>query len=224
MDSASALEELSTIDRSSGQSDAADQLAGEDGRVEIGRYAARLAALERTVLPVAERRLDDGRARAEQVREGGQQLTTVLHWLDRHVTGDVRATTWPGDDLSGDVRAAMATYADLEQDLLGDLAGAMDEASLTDLIRSYHEAEQVAPTRPHPNLNYGGPLGRVTSRLAGLIDDVRDGTESRPAGPAVSADAAQALHELDVNAEAGPAADDHDRPAEPAPKQAPADS
>ena len=210
MDSASALEELSTIDRSNGQSDAADQVAGADGRVEIGRYAARLAALERTVLPVAERRLDDGRTRAEQVREGGQQLTTVLHWLDRH--------------LAGDVRAAMATYADLEQDLLGDLAGALDEASLTNLIRSYHEAEQVAPTRPHPNLNYGGPLGRVTSRLAGLIDDVRDGTESRPAGPAVSADAAQALDELDVNAEAGPAADDHDRPAEPAPKQAPADS
>ena len=228
MDSASAVEELSTIDRTSGQSAAADQLAGEDGRVQIGRYAARLAAFERTVLPVAERRLDDGKARAEQVREGGQQLTTVLHWLDRHLTGDVRALTWPGHDLSGDVRAAMASYAGLERGLLGELAGTLDDGGLTDLVRSYHQAEQVAPTRPHPNLNYDGPLGRLTYRLAGLVDDVRDGTESRPAGPAVGADAARALHELDQEpaADAGDeAGDEAGRPAVDAgPKPASADS
>jgi hypothetical protein len=201
MESASAVEELSTIDRSSGQSIAADQLAGEDGRVEIGRYAARLAAFERIVLPVAEQRLDGGKDRTEQVREGGQQLNSVLHWLDRHLTGDVRAATWPGDDFSGDVRAAMANYADLERDLLGELTGALDEDGLTDLIRSYHEAERVAPTRPHPRLSYGGPLGAVTYRLAGLVDDVRDGTEGRAAGPAAAADAAEGLRRLEPGAD-----------------------
>jgi hypothetical protein len=218
----SALEELSTIDRTSGQSYAADQLAGEDGRVEIGRYAARLAAFERTVLPVAERRLDEGKARTKQVREGGQQLTTVLHWVDRHLTGDVRAATWPGDDLSGDVRAAMATYGDLERDLLGELAGTLDEAGRTDLVRSYHEAAQVAPTRPHPKLSYDGPLGGLTYRLAGLVDDVRDGTESRPAGPAVGADAAQGLRKLETEADGG--ADGSRRAADSGPKPASPDS
>ncbi|HEY0716677.1 MAG TPA: hypothetical protein VGD68_03600 [Streptosporangiaceae bacterium] len=200
MDTASAVEELSTIARTSGQTELANQVAGEEGRVEIGRYAARLAAFERAVLPVAERRLDDGKARAEQVREGGQQLTSVLYWLDRHLTGDVHATTWPGGDLSHDVQAAAATYAQMEHGLIGELAGALDEGDMTDLIRSYHQAEQVAPTRPHPKLSYGGALGGLTYRLAGLVDDVRDGTESRPAGPVVGSDAAHSLRELDEHA------------------------
>ena len=224
MDTTSAVEELSTIARTSGQSDAANQLAGEDGRVEVGRYAARLAAFERTVLPVAERRLDHGKARAKQVRKGGQQLTTVLYWLDRHLTGDVRAATWPGDDLSHDVQAAAATYAEMEHGLIGELAGTLDEAEMTDLVRSYHRAERVAPTRPHPGLSYDGALGRFRYRLAGLVDDVRDGTESRPAGPVVQSDAAQSLREMDEDARPDAVAGHGDHAVEPAPEQAPADS
>jgi hypothetical protein len=215
MDSDAALEELTTITRSGGPDQAhADQpdpgttITGAEGVVEIGRYTARLAAFERTVLPAAERRLDDGRARTEAVREGGQQLTTVLHYLDRYLTGDARAEEWSGGDLTEDVQAAVATYTDLEQDLISELVKVMDEADVTDLIRSYHEAQQVAPTRPHPKLNYEGAMGRLKFRVAGLIDDVRDGTESRPVGPVVGADAAEALRDLDADA----AADDR-RPA-----------
>jgi hypothetical protein len=215
MDSAVALEELSTISAATGQADQADgngaapdpagALTEADGLTEVGRYAARLAAFERTVLRMAEHRLGDRGARAGQVREGGQQLTTVLHWLDRYLTGDARVAAWPGTDLSHDVQAAVAHYAQLERDLIGELAGTLDDKDLNELIRSYHQAEQVAPTRPHPKLSYDGALGRLTFRLAGLIDDVRDGAESRPAGTVVSDDAAQALHELEMDA-----SDDHD--------------
>jgi hypothetical protein len=201
MDTDAALTELSTINRTAGVTDATREDAGEDGRVEIGRYAARLAAFERTVLPLAEHRLDDGKARAEQLREGGQQLDTVLFWLDRHLTGDPQAKTWPGDDLDHDVQAALTTYEKMEKGLLTELAGALDEAGLTELVKAYHEAEQVAPTRPHPKLGYGGILGGLKFRLAGLVDDVRDGTESRPAGPVVGTEAAQALHDLDADAD-----------------------
>ncbi len=217
MDSAAALTELSTITRSAGVTEWTDETAkgaGEDGRVEIGRYAARLAAFERTVLPVAQRRLDDGGTRAKQLREWGEQLNTVLYWMDRHLTGDPRARTWPGDDLDQDVKAAMDSYDELEQKLISELAGALDEADLTKLIRSYHQAEQVAPTRPHPKLGYGGALGGLTFRLAGLIDDVRDGTESRPAGPVAGEEAAQALRALDADGDGGdPAAGSKSRPA-----------
>ena len=203
MDTAVAVGELSTIARGTGQPDPSAEGTEQDGLVEIGRYAARLAAFERTVLPVAERRLDDGGAGAEQLREGGQQLTTVLHWLDRHLTGDVRAASWPGDDLARDVQAAVASYAELERKLIGGLVGALAEADMNELIRSYHQAEQVAPTRPHPRLDYTGALGRLKFRLAGLVDDVRDGTDSRPAGSVVGADASRALHALDTDAEPG---------------------
>lgn len=206
MDSAVALEELSTVSPATGQADGngappdpTATLTEAGGLTDIGRYAARLAAFERTVLPMAEHRLDDGGARAGQVREGGQQLTTVLHWLDRYLTGDARVGNWPGDDLAHDVQAAVADYAQLERDLIDELAGTLDEDDLNELIRSYHQAEQVAPTRPHPKLSYDGGLGRLTFRLAGLIDDVRDGTESRPAGSVINDDAAQALHELDAD-------------------------
>ena len=209
MDTAVALEELSTISPATGQAnenggppDPTEGLTEPDGLTDVGRYAARLAAFERTVLPLAERRLDAGGARAGQVREGGQQLTTVLHWLDRYLTGDARVEHWAGDDLPHDVQAAVAYYAKLERDLIGELAETLDEDGLNELIRSYHQAEQVAPTRPHPKLNYDGALGRLTFRLAGLIDDVRDGTESRPAGTVVNDDAAQALHGLDAAADA----------------------
>ncbi len=214
MDTAVALEELSTISPANGQAnenggppDPTAGLTEPEGLTEVGRYAARLAAFERTVLPLAERRLDDGGARAGQVREGGQQLTTVLHWLDRYLTGDARVEHWAGDDLPHDVQAAVAYYAKLERDLIGELAGILDEDGLNDLIRSYHQAEQVAPTRPHPKLHYDGTLGRLTFRLAGLIDDVRDGTESRPAGTVVNDDAAEALHGMDTDADAAADAD-----------------
>ncbi len=164
---------------------------------------------------MAERRLDDGQARAEQLRKGGEQLNTVLFWLDRHLTGDPQAKTWPGEDMDGDVQAALATYAEMEQGLITELAGTLSEAELTELVTSYHEAEQVAPTRPHPNLSYGGILGRMKFRLAGLVDDVRDSTESRPAGPVVGAEAAGALRNLD---------EDADTDTEHAPQHARADS
>lgn len=229
MDTAVALEELSTISSATGQADEngappdpTATLTEPGGLTDVGRYAARLAAFERTVLPMAEHRLGDGGARAGQVREGGQQLTTVLHWLDRYLTGDARVEHWAGDDLPHDVQAAVAHYAKLERDLIGELAGTLDEDGLNELIRSYHQAEQVAPTRPHPKLNYDGALGRLTFRLAGLIDDVRDGTESRPAGTVVNDDAAEALHGMDADADAdaegGPAA------VEGAPKPSASDS
>jgi hypothetical protein len=110
MDSAVALEELSTVSPATGQADGngappdpTATLTEAGGLTDIGRYAARLAAFERTVLPMAGHRLGDG------------------------------------------------------------------------------------------------GLGRLTFRLAGLIDDVRDGTESRPAGSVINDDAAQALHELDAD-------------------------
>jgi hypothetical protein len=207
MDTADVVTELSTINRSAGVTDATAKNAGEDERVEIGRYAARLAAFERTVLPIAERQLGDGGTRAGQLREGGEQLNTVLYWLDRHLTGDVRARSWPGEDLDQDVKAAVDRYSEMERGLIDELTQALNEADLTELVRSYHQAEQVAPTRPHPNLSYGGVLGGLKFRLAGLVDDVRDGTESRPAGPVVGAEAAEALRNLD--ADAGQAAEVH---------------
>jgi hypothetical protein len=147
---------------------------------QIGRRAVHLGAFERVVLPIAEARLDDGAARASELRRYGHELSTALHWLDRTITGDVRVAGCSAHEMSQDVRAATARYIRAEQALMSALAGVLDGHEIVDLIRSYHRASLVAPTRGHPRLSYRGRRGWLVFKLAAFIDDVRDGTDNRP--------------------------------------------
>ncbi len=184
--------------------DAAAQLAGVTGTgpgtdiAQIGRRAVHLAALERVVLPIAESRLDDGAARTEELRRYGRELSTALHWLDRHLTGDVRVAGSPTNELSQAVRVATASYVKAEQALMSALVGALGGHEILNMVRSYHEASLVAPTRAHPRLSYRGHKGWLAFKLAAFIDDVRDGTESRPVRRDVWSTAAKALHDLNA--------------------------
>ena len=157
-----------------------------------------LAALERVVLPIAEARLDDGAARTEELRRYGRELSTALHWLDRHLTGDVRVAGCPTHELSQAVRAATASYVKAEQALMSALAGALGGHEILNMVRSYHEASLAAPTRAHPRLSYRGHKGWLAFKLAAFIDDVRDGTESRPVRRDVWSTAVKALHDLNA--------------------------
>ena len=170
----------------------------EPSLLEISTHAAHLAAFQHTVLPVARQQLQDGHVRVSELRRCGRQLATILYWMDRHLTGDAHAARWPGKHLAQEVRAAMADYAGRERKLMDDLADVLDEAGIAGLARSYHRAALAAPTRPHPQLTYSGFAGRLTFRLAAFVDDVRDGTDNRPAAAVVCAHAAQALHELEA--------------------------
>jgi hypothetical protein len=165
---------------------------------QIGRRAVHLGALERVVLPIAEARLDDGTARAGELRRYGRELSTALHWLDRHLTGDARVAGCPTHELSQAVRAATTNYVKAEQALMGALAGELDGPEIVNLIRSYHRASLVAPTRGHPRLSYRGRRGWLAFKLAAFIDDVRDGTDNRPVRSDVWSTAAKALHDLNA--------------------------
>lgn len=147
---------------------------------QIGRRAVHLGAIERVVLPIAEARLENGVARARQLRRSGRELSAALHWLDRHITGDVRVAGCSTHQMAQDVRAAVATYLQAEQALMNALAGVLDGHEIVDLISSYHRASLVAPTRGHPRLSYRGRRGWLVFKLAAFIDDVRDGTDNRP--------------------------------------------
>ena len=183
---------------------AAAQLAGVTGTApgtdiaQIGRRAVHLAALERVVLPIAEARLDDGATRTEELRRYGRDLSTALHWLDRHLTGDVRVAGSPTNELSQAVRVATASYVKAEQALMNALVGALGGHEILNMVRSYHEASLVAPTRAHPRLSYRGHRGSLAFKLAAFIDDVRDGTDNRPVRRDVWSTAAKALHDLNA--------------------------
>ena len=77
---------------------------------QIGRSAVHIGALERVVLPIAEATMPDGASRAQEMRRYGRELSAALHWLDRHLTGDVRVAASSNHDLTQGVRVATATY------------------------------------------------------------------------------------------------------------------
>jgi hypothetical protein len=163
---------------------------------QIGRRAVHLGAIERVVLPIAEARLDDGMALVREVRRSGRELSATLHWLDRHITGDIRVAGCSTHQMAQDVRAAIATYLRAEQALMSALAGVLDGHEIVDLIRSYHRASLVAPTRAHPRLSYRGRRGWLMFKLAAFIDDVRDGTDNRPVRKDVWSAADKAMQEV----------------------------
>jgi len=163
---------------------------------QIGRRAVHLGAFERVVLPIAETRLDDGAARARELRRHGRELSTALHWLDRTVTGDVRFAGRPTDQISAYVETATARYLQAEQALMSALAGVLDGHEIVELIRSYHRASLMAPTRGHPRLSYRGRRGWLMFKLAAFIDDVRDGTDNRAVRADVWSSADKAMHDV----------------------------
>ncbi len=161
---------------------------------QIGRRAVHLGAFERVVLPIAETRLDDGPARARELRRHGHELSTALHWLDRAITGDVRFAGRPTDQISEDVRTSTTSYIRAEQALMGALANVLDGHEIVELITSYHRASLMAPTRGHPRLSYRGRGGWLMFKLAAFIDDVRDGTDNRAVRSDVWSSADKAMH------------------------------
>ncbi len=163
---------------------------------QIGRRAVHLGAFERVVLPIAEARLIDGAARAGELRRYGHRLSAALHWLDRTVTGDVRVAGYPAHEMSQDVRAATAAYVRAEQALMSALADVLDGHEIVDLIRSYHRASLVAPTRGHPRLSYRGRRGGLVFKLAAFIDDVRDGADNRPVRREIWSAADEAMQDV----------------------------
>ena len=163
---------------------------------QIGRRAVHLGAFERVVLPIAESRLDDGPARASALRHHGHELSTALHWLDRTITGDVRFAGHSSDQVYEDVRTSTTKYIKAEQVLMTALAKVLDGHEIVELIRSYHRASLMAPTRGHPRLSYRGRRGWLMFKLAAFIDDVRDGTENRGVRSDVWFSADQAMHDV----------------------------
>ena len=165
---------------------------------QIGRSAVHIGALERVVLPIVEASMEDGPARAAEMRRHGRDLSTALHWLDRHLTGDVRVAASSNDELTQGVRVATATYLRAEQSLLSALAGVLDGHEIVNLITSYHRASLMAPTRGHPRLSYRGRRGWLMFKIAAFVDDVRDGTDNRPVRSDVWSAADKALHDVDA--------------------------
>jgi len=169
-----------------------------DGELaEISQISVHLAALERTVLPVAAAKIYDSQGEVGDLRRRGRELADALYWLERHLTGDARAVRWPERELSDAARVAAASHARSERAVVDALKPALSDREIAELSRSYHQAALAAPTRPHPSLSFRGFAGRIAFRVAAFIDATRDGLDNRSADD-IRAGAARAVRQLDM--------------------------
>jgi hypothetical protein len=155
----------------------AERLLDTDGAAPLDVVAwlsAHLAALDRTVYPVAKRAIPDGPRLVAQQREVSGRLARLLRVVERRHSGDVLASGLSSDRLTTSLRTLLDEHHATEREMLDRLATALDDDAKTALVESYESAMRHAPTRPHPHLSRGGLMFRFDS-LRDRILDAMDG-------------------------------------------------
>lgn len=147
-----------------------DRAAEDDRRDTIDVLTAELirhqTAEELYLCPAVRSHLPDGDLQADRALANNEKLERAL---------DAGPT-----DLAGVITMVRAHIAEQESDLLPRLRHAGVADRLEDLGRRAEATRRIAPTRPHPNAPRTGPLNRLATPAAGLIDKVRDAVSHRP--------------------------------------------
>jgi hypothetical protein len=181
---------MTTIPSSLGLTDAVEaahehvRAALDDAQVNplvaVGWAAAHLAAVERTLYPVAAHTVPAGRRRVRSQLGCDRRLHQALWRLDRRLTGDANAGTGPVDVLEQEVRQAVDAHAAGELPLVAQLERLLDVEAQRALVQRLDEAVLRAPSRPHPNTPHLRLTDGAVFRLDALVDRWRDLMEGRP--------------------------------------------
>ena len=141
--------------------------------------SAHLAAVARTIAPVATRRLSEP---AVTLREGHRrdlELERMLRIAERRHSGDVLASGLDADRLRAAIATRLDAHAEIEHARLAALAGVLDEQEQRDLAETYLDALVKAPTRPHPHLPHHGITGAIAFRVDAVRDRLLDTMDGR---------------------------------------------
>jgi hypothetical protein len=141
----------------------------------VAWLSAHVAALERSVHPVARHVLPDGDQMVAKNREIAGRLTRTLRVVERRYSGDVLASGLNSDRLFDSLRSLVDEHHVAEGELVDRLLVALSADGQAALIKSYESALEHAPTRPHPHLHRGG----LMFRLDGLRDRILDAMDGR---------------------------------------------
>ena len=152
---------------------------GTSSLAAVTWLAAHLAATEQCLYTLARRRLPDGAARVRELVVVDQRLHDALWRLDRRLTGDVHLRGDDVDELERAVRARLEEHAERERTLLEELALALDEAEVADLVEQTASVLRHAPTRPHPHTSHHPWVSGAMFRLDAFADRLRDLMDNR---------------------------------------------
>jgi hemerythrin superfamily protein len=140
-------------------------------RTLVEALSVHAGAEELVLYPVIRRKVIDGAALIDHSLEEHQTVKELLVSLDR-------AARNGGADLGmlvGRLKTAVLEHVEEEEGkVFPRLRESVDREELRDLGRQLMEAEQHAPTHPHPHAPNRPPANKVADMAAFVLDKARD--------------------------------------------------
>jgi len=150
------------------------------GHPAVVRLSGHLAAMQRTVYPVARRRLGEDLNLLWECRAHARETGWALRLLHCHLAGDGAAGGRKAENVHGWLEHCLAGYRPAERALVASMEERLTAEEREQLTLGYRAALVRAPTRPHPRGPHTGWPGRLAFRLHAFWDGVLDGVDSRP--------------------------------------------
>ena len=145
-----------------------------------------LAAVEEVLVPVACRRLDDGKQVAREYLDAARRLEAAMALLRGRLYGELHAAHLSWTEVWPDLRRSLERHNEAERRLVDRLATAMEPEEAGDLAMKVYRAELKAPTRTHPYLPHTGVKGVVARRIWAAADRFWDAAQNRAVPPPIS--------------------------------------
>ncbi|HET7311113.1 MAG TPA: hypothetical protein VFJ17_07285 [Mycobacteriales bacterium] len=141
--------------------------------------SAHLAAVARTIRPVASRRLDEPAAVLRDITRRDVELERMLRIAERRHSGDALAAGLDTARLRRSLLERLTTHAEAEHARLAALGERLSVDEQRALADSYLDALAKAPTRPHPHLPHDGVVGAIAFRVEAVRDRLLDTMDGR---------------------------------------------
>jgi hypothetical protein len=139
--------------------------------------SAHVAAVVKTIEPAAARLADE--AVIARHHDALHRLQHVLRVAERLHSGDALASGLDPARLRDALAHALRQHEQAESALIQAIERVLPEDQASQLVASYCDALEHAPTRPHPHAPHHGVLGAIAFRVDALRDRVMDTMDSR---------------------------------------------
>jgi hypothetical protein len=140
--------------------------------------SAHLATVERTLYPMAARRLRP-RSGVPALRQQAIEMERVLRLLEQRYAGDALAHRVDAGALTRELRDLLPQHIDAERQLLRRLEPTLPRDRREALAAEYRSRLEHAPTRPHPHAPHRGPFAALAFRVDALRDRILDTMDAR---------------------------------------------
>jgi hypothetical protein len=154
-----------------------------------------LAAVEEVLVPLATRRVPDGKELSRTYLDEARRLEEAVARLKARLYGELHAAYLSWHEVWQGVREGLERHNEAERLLTVRVAGTMDGHEAADVATELYRAELRAPTRAHPHLPHTGLGGRVARRVWAVADRFWDATENRAVPPPLRPHARRREHE-----------------------------